>query len=93
MKKELIIVNPHCLEGYSFNWEKAYTYAKLMEQGIEFPPIRLHKSLDGKLIIRNGMHRTVAAKLCGMEIVAEVATRDYSEDDYFEDYENGYKIR
>lgn len=92
MKKELIEVCPHSLKGYSFNWEKAFSYAKLMEKGVKFPPIRLHKDLEGNLIIRNGMHRTIAAKLCGMSLIAEIATRDYSDDDFFEDLEKDYKI-
>lgn len=93
MKKELIILNPHDLMGYSFNWEKAFYYAKLMESGTKFPPIRVHQNKDGSFKIRNGMHRTIAAKLCGKEILAEICSKYYSNNDFFEDLENNYRIR
>lgn len=93
MKKDLIWVNPHSLKGYEFNWEKAFRYAKLMEKGIEFPPVRVHQSLSGELIVKNGMHRTIAAKLCGTEVLVEVATKDIPPEELWDDWEWDFKIR
>lgn len=91
MKKDIRTVDPHHLHHYAFNWSKAYKYAKLMEQGTKFPPIRVHLDEDGKYIVKNGVHRTVAAKLVGVQIEIEVATRWESDD--FSEYEKGFRIR
>lgn len=91
MKKDLLELNPHNLVGYDFNWEKAYKYAKLMENGVSFPPIRVSKEKDGSFHIRNGMHRSIAAKLTGNIIIAEI--ENYYEDDFFDELEENFKIR
>lgn len=92
MKKDIQELNPHELKGYDFNWEKAFKYAKLMEQGITFPPIRVHRNSDGTYQIRNGMHRTIAAKLCGLTIIGEIISDDQV-DDFFLNLEDNFKIR
>lgn len=91
MKKDVRWVDPHQVHHYAFNWRKAYKYAKLMEEGIEFPPVRVHLDEDGKYVVRNGAHRTAAAKMVGVEILIEVATRHELED--YADYESGFKRR
>lgn len=88
--KDLKWVNPHTLKGYNFQWEKAFRYAKLMEQGEEFPPVRVHETSSGELVIKNGMHRTIAAKLTGKEVLVEIATRDEEEE---WDLETSFKRR
>lgn len=88
--KDLKWVNPHTLKGYNFQWEKAFRYAKLMENGEDFPPVRVHETFNGELVIKNGMHRVVAAKLCGKEILVEVASRDEMEN---WDIETSFKRR
>ena len=92
MRKDLVMLDPHALSGYTFNWKKAYKYAKLMESGISFPPIRVHQLKNGDFIIKNGMHRTIASRLCGLEVLAEIASIEYSDDDYFEDLESNFRI-
>lgn len=91
MKKDIRWVDPHHVHHYAFNWRKAYKYAKLMEEGAKFPPIRVHLDKDGKYIVRNGAHRTVAAKLVGIEIQIEIDTRWEPED--YSDFESGFKRR
>ena len=94
MKKDLVKINPHIIEGYSFNWEKAFKYAKLMEQGEEFPPVRLHLKKDNTFVLKNGMHRIIASRLCGKDLIlAEIATYEYDDEDFFEDLDSNYKIR
>lgn len=46
------------------NWKKAFKYAKLMEKGVEFPPVKLYYK-EGYLDYNDGRHRVTAAKLSG----------------------------
>lgn len=89
MRKEFRWVNPHHLHCYTFNWQKAFKYAKLMEQGVKFPPVRVWIDGAGKYVVRNGAHRSAAAKMLGVEILIEVHFFNESEEDYI----NGYRIR
>ena len=52
------------LEDSSPYWPKAFEYAKLMEAGVEFPPVKIHydTALD-KWRYNDGRHRVMAAKL------------------------------
>lgn len=43
---------------------KTLDYAKALEEGAEFPPIKVH-FWDGRWRIRDGRHRLLAHKLCG----------------------------
>lgn len=90
MKKDLRWVNPHQLKHYQFNWEKAYNYAKLMEQGEKFPPVRVQIDENGEYQVKNGAHRTVASKLVGIDVLVEV---EHFEFDEWEHFEKGYKIK
>lgn len=56
------------LPDKKFSWKKAYEYAKLMEMGIKFPPVRVYLNDKGILNYNDGHHRVAAAKLSGMKL-------------------------
>ena len=88
---DVLFVNPHHLHHHSVNYEKAYSYARLMEKGAEFPPVKVYVALDGKLIVVNGSHRTAAAKMIGEGVLIEVVGMANDKNDY-SDYHK-YKPR
>lgn len=45
------------------NWTKVYLYAKLMESGEVFPPVKVFKDKNGSWTFNDGRHRVLAAKL------------------------------
>lgn len=58
-------LDPHELYHHKFNWEKAYKYAREMEEGDIFPPIIVKRGFKGHLKVHDGAHRTAAHKLLG----------------------------
>ena len=58
-----IEVNPNIVHTHKINYSKAFKYAKLMEQGNIFPPIKAYKDNNGKIICKNGAHRVHACKM------------------------------
>lgn len=50
------------------SWQKAFKYAKLMEQGVEFPPVKLFYNNEGQLIYNDGRNRVMAAKMVGIPL-------------------------
>lgn len=48
---------------------KAFKYAKLMECGVEFPPIKVARRANGLFEIRDGRHRMTAHKLLGKKVI------------------------
>ena len=56
------------LRNSSPRWEKVYKYAKLMEQGVEFPPVHVYRDKFGNLTYNDGRHRVMAAKLTGLPL-------------------------
>lgn len=62
--RKVYLINPRILPNKTFSWTKAYRYAKLMEEGVEFPPVKVHKHREhGYLTFNDGRHRVAAAKL------------------------------
>jgi len=62
-------VDPFKLWHHKVSYRKAYRYAKAMENGACFPPV--HMFLDrrtGRWMVKDGAHRTVAAKMCGNKL-------------------------
>jgi len=58
-KKQLKLL-PDC----SPHWPKVFKYAKLMEQGVEFPPVNIfHNEVKNRWEYNDGRHRVMAAKL------------------------------
>lgn len=50
-------------------WSKVFRYAKLMEEGFEFPPVKIHYNKDlQRWIYNDGRHRVMAAKLSGVPL-------------------------
>jgi len=80
-------INPEFCHHHKVNLEKAYRYAKAMEKGDKFPPVHLHIDKDGNYCVRNGAHRTFAAKLAGKKLFVWVKTIHYNFDEYEEYYE------
>ena len=45
-------------------WPKVFKYAKLMEQGVEFPPVKIHFNKEkNRWMYNDGRHRVLAAKM------------------------------
>ena len=50
-------------------WPKVFEYAKLMEQGVEFPPVKIYfDEVANRWKYNDGRHRVMAAKLAGVEL-------------------------
>lgn len=65
--KEVSEIDPKTLPNRSFSFKKAYKYAKLMESGVEFPPVNVYINRDFKhLDFNDGRHRVAAAKMTSM---------------------------
>ena len=53
----------------SFSFKKAFKYAKLMEQGVDFPAVNVYSHRDNKhLDFNDGRHRVAAAKMAGVKL-------------------------
>ena len=88
MKWNYRYVNPHHCHHHKVHLPKAYKYAKDMEKGDKFPPVQVHMNKDGNYIIRNGAHRTMAAKLAEMDLFIKIKSTYYDFDEHEEYYEN-----
>jgi len=63
-------INPNLLSTHPINWSKAYKYAKDMEAGDKFPAVKMGiDKRNGKMVVRNGAHRTVAARMVGKKLL------------------------
>lgn len=64
------LIDPRQLPNKKFSYEKAYKYAKLMEQGVIFPSVNVfsNPNKSGMLDYNDGVHRVAAAKLTGMKL-------------------------
>ncbi len=70
MKKEYFI-DPFVLprKDKTFSFKKAFKYAKLMERGVEFPPVNVYVCRNGNhLTFNDGRHRVAAAKMAGVRL-------------------------
>lgn len=55
---------------------KALKYATLINEGVQFPPIKVAFCKDGRFEIRDGRHRYTAHKLLGRKkILAKFSTK------------------
>ena len=62
-------VDPEHLHHHEVNLQKVFRYAKAMERGDKFPPVKVGiDKRDGKMCVRDGAHRTVAAKMAGVKL-------------------------
>lgn len=62
-------INVKLLEDCSPNWEKTFRYAKLMEQGVEFPPVKIHYNNEkDRWCYNDGRNRVMASKLAGVPL-------------------------
>lgn len=71
LTKEQVKHLPNC----NPNWEKVYKYAKLMESGIEFPPVYIYRNEFGRYCYNDGRHRVMAAKLLGKELKIRIYSK------------------
>lgn len=62
------LLDPRLIKTHGINYQKAYGYAKAMERGDIFPPIRAFKNEEGQWICQNGAHRIHACKMLGMKV-------------------------
>ena len=65
---KLVLIDPSQVQHHPVSWQKAYRYAKAMDNGAKFPPVKAHKR-DGRWIVQDGAHRTMAAKLTGQRLL------------------------
>ncbi len=49
--------------------KKVFKYAKALEDGDVFPPIKIALRQDGKFHLKDGRHRISASLLCGRETI------------------------
>ena len=65
--KEEYEIHPNQLPNKKFSYQKAFKYAKLMEQGVEFPPVNIFVNYhrNNMLDYNDGVHRVAAAKMTG----------------------------
>jgi hypothetical protein len=68
MKWKYLYINPRRIKTHPINMEKAYRYAKMMEKGAKFPPVKVYLNDKGVIICQNGAHRTMAAIMTGMNV-------------------------
>lgn len=65
--RKIYLINPKDLPNKGFSWEKAYKYAKLMEQGVDFPPVNVYPHPENNSLTYNdGRTRVAAAKMAGV---------------------------
>lgn len=75
--KKLIKIKPKHLPNKGFKFEKAYRYAKLMEQGVEFPPVQVFYHHTKKhLTFNDGRNRVAACKLLGIDVDAYINVKE-----------------
>lgn len=79
--KQIFNIDPSKLPNCSPSWSKAYEYAKLMEQGVEFPPVNIFIDTKGTLNYNDGRHRVMASKLCNKPLLVKMTRKDMNEKD------------
>lgn len=81
---EVLHVDPNHVHHHKVNYQKAYGYAKSMEKGDLFPPVKVYVDLDGKLLVSDGAHRSAASKMVGQLLLIEIVGMASVEEDYSE---------
>jgi len=69
MKWKFYRIDPRMLKHHDVTWAKAYKYAKFMDAGASFPPVRVSPKIGGGYLVQDGAHRTMAAKLTGSRLL------------------------
>ena len=65
----LTVAQTEMLPECSPYWPKTFRYAKLMEQGVEFPPVQIFfNEDDNQWQYNDGRNRVMAAKLAGVPL-------------------------
>ena len=75
MKWDYRYIDPYHCHHHPIYWEKAYKYAKAMAEGANFPPVHVHLDRFGRYIVKNGAHRTAAAKLTGRDLFIKISSQ------------------
>lgn len=75
-------IDPNNLHHHPVKYPKAYSYAKSMEKGDQFPPVKVYIDKEGKLLVVDGAHRTAAAKMIEETVLIEVVGKASEEEDY-----------
>lgn len=65
-------IDPRNIKTHSITWTKAFRYAKAMEHGDHFPPVKAARSVIGQLLAKNGAHRAHAACMAGVRLLIKV---------------------
>jgi hypothetical protein len=65
-------IDPENCHHHGVNLNKAYRYARAMEEGDIFPAVQMGiDKRTERFCIRNGAHRTFAAKLAGLKLLVK----------------------
>ena len=79
---ELIWVDANQLHHHKVNFAKAYKYAQAMDQGDDFPPIKVYIDAYGRWLVADGAHRSAAGKMLETTVLVQVTGRASDEEDY-----------
>lgn len=72
LTEEQLKILPNC----NSCWRKTYKYAKLMESGIEFPPVNIFFNKDkNRWEYNDGRNRVMASKLSGVPLKVKSSKR------------------
>ena len=72
LTEEQLKILPNCKP----NLRKVFRYAKLMEQGVEFPPVNIYYyEKEKRWRYNDGRHRVTAAKMAGVPLKVRSARR------------------
>lgn len=67
--RKVYLIDANILPNTGFCWSKAFKYAKLMEEGVEFPAVNIYPHPENNnLTFNDGRHRVAAAKLSGVKL-------------------------
>ena len=66
--KKITEINPKIIRTHKVRLNKAYEYAKMMENGQVFPPVRVYKNENGQYICKNGAHRIHACRMLNRNV-------------------------
>ena len=76
--KKVFLIDPKILPNNSFCWNKAYSYTKLMEEGVEFPAVNIYPHQETKnLTFNDGRNRVAAAKMANMLLKVKRSIKEY----------------
>jgi len=66
-------IDPRIIKTHKVNLVKAYHFAKLIEDGHIFPPVKAELLPTGQYLVKNGAHRTYAHRMIGRLIKIKIA--------------------